>query len=329
LEVNIQHEKHLDQNVLLDQLNEQCKMSKISKLKLRNKHILAKQSNKNKNSRSNVKRSANAAAGDTFDKILKINHALGKGKIFKKKKKSFQQTCQEKLEAAKKQMKYKRLIKCLRNKQNKKSEDSSISNSSKRAEKRALVNNLNNILKEEKEETKNSQSTVIPTTENKEDKESTSKMVYDFDEDDDKPLSSIIKISPIKKLNEVKLKDEPVEQANQAVTGTATATTTVSCVTPKTMSVSGTPIVLDDMPHKANKKLDELKSVAIEETSKAPSTPIATSKIQQHAAAIDNTPTMQLAQTLGTSPSTAALIQKQNDTPTTSILKNRRELVNF
>ena len=254
---------------ILEKLNEECKLMKTIKMKIK----------------SNKTRLKAGGGQPGVTKLLKINHQLGQGKIVKKTFKSYQQ----KLNFAKKQKKYRKLIKGIKQSTNK------AEKKLKKIEKKALVNNLNSLLVEETHVAEVSlkenavevkQHDIYEFVDNEVKKEVT---IADEDDDDEKPLMALIKKETpkvaeavVEPIEAVKLPEEPVKTIQMEVEA------------PK--------------PHK---KLTDI----IEGESSPPSTPTAPSKRD-----LANT---LLAEALGTSPSTAALIQKLNDTPTTSILKKK------
>jgi len=257
---------------ILEKLNEECKLMKTIKMKIK----------------SNKTRLKAGGGQPGVTKLLKINHQLGQGKIVKKTFKSYQQ----KLNFAKKQKKYRKLIKGIKQSTNK------AEKKLKKIEKKALVNNLNSLLVEETHVAEVSlkenavevkQHDIYEFVDNEVKKEVTIADDDDEDDDDEKPLMALIKKETpkvaeavVEPIEAVKLLEEPVKTIQMEVEA------------PK--------------PHK---KLTDI----IEGESSPPSTPTAPSKRD-----LANT---LLAEALGTSPSTAALIQKLNDTPTTSILKKK------
>lgn len=269
IEVNIDSSNEIDQDQILNQLNEDCKMTKMNVKSLRS--VRRKLINSKK-------------AVD----VMGINHKFGKSKVVK----STFKAQQEKLKLAKKQKKYKKLIKGIKHNQKPGSKE-------KKAEKKALLDELNRSLNEEMIEDNTTKSEAKEFKENIADsivEEMNKKTdVYEFEDvkpeseessDDDMPISSMVKkdskasIIPSFNLDdqsEVKSqgaesREGPVKKAEFKI------------------------------------KLDDIAE------DNAPSTPVAK---------LNNSVSI-LGKSMNTSALTGAeLIQKANGTPTTSILKKR------
>jgi len=264
LVTSVDEAPEINETELLEKLNKECKDSKANL----------------KSFKLNVKRKMKQALKGSEDsnELMKINHKHSKGKIVK----STFKTHQDKLKLAKKQKKYKQLIKGL--KYNQKPSKSKV-------DKKELLNELNRSLNEEESPPTQTAEAVKDVYEFEDvNPESIEESDSSEEDDDDMPLISLV--------------NKDTENTND---------------TKNTAQAESKPIpqVIEPEPPAATKpdQLKPEKLAGIAEESTDPATPIP--KQQQN---ISNSI---LAKSLNTSPSTAALIQKSNGTPTTSILKKR------
>lgn len=218
--------------------------------------------------------------------VMGINHKSGTSKVSKMSTFKLQQ---ERLKIAKKQKKISKKIQALKQGQKESESRSSRSN------KRALVEELNRSLSEEALEVSMSENVSEPVE--------YKKNVYEFEDvkpesdassDEDVPISSLVKRKTDAEAPSVVVTDLDVEKKMPVEAGVAPEDKKEQ---PKES------VVLEKKPT----RLDDI----VED---APSTPLSKQLNNSHS---------QLAKSLNTSPSTAALIHKSNGTPTTSILKKR------